>query len=84
VGWRPIISGSGDLSGAQVDSGPQALLYQELEHVEGGSRDQVGGEAAEEECTAEARDQAGGKGERDEEVVDDCSPLQRRFCPRLI
>jgi hypothetical protein len=52
--------------------------------VEGGSRDQVGGEATEEECTTEARDQAGGKGERDEEVVDDCSPLQRRFCPRLI
>jgi hypothetical protein len=73
-----IIVGGSVLGGRYVEQN------QELEHVEGGSRDQVVGEAVEEECTTEARYQTGGKGERDEEVVDDCSPLQRRFCPRLI
>jgi hypothetical protein len=49
-------------AGGSVLGGRNVEQNQELERVEGGSRDRVGGEAAEEECTTEARDQARGKG----------------------
>ena len=56
--------GGGDWGGGGGERG------QELERVERGFGDRVGGEAAEEDRTAEARRRVGGEGERGEELVD--------------
>ena len=56
--------GGGDWGGGGGERG------QELERVEGGFGDRVGGEVVEEDRAAEARGRVGGEGERDEELGD--------------